>query len=113
MAGRLSKVCSDTGKVCAGGAALQMLHQREDEVVGRTAAEAWSDPERSKLASRCKSRSSEAALRITREVIQLHGAIGYTDEADLHLFMKRVWTLASTGGTPTEHARRVAAQLLA
>ena len=33
------------------GAALQMLHQKEDEVVGKTAAEAWSDPERSKLAA--------------------------------------------------------------
>ena len=36
--------------------------------------------ERAKLASRCKSRSSHAGLRVTREVIQLHGAIGFTDD---------------------------------
>ncbi len=33
------------------GAALHMLQQREEEVVGRAPAEAWSDPERSKLAA--------------------------------------------------------------
>ena len=32
-------------------AALRLLRQREEEVVGRPAAEAWADPERSKLAA--------------------------------------------------------------
>ncbi len=36
--------------VTCNGAALRMLRQSEDEVVGRRAAEAWSDPERTKLA---------------------------------------------------------------
>ncbi|MEA2600606.1 MAG: two-component system, NtrC family, nitrogen regulation sensor histidine kinase NtrY [Acidobacteriota bacterium] len=33
------------------GAALDMLRQREDEVVGRTVDEAWADPERRRLAT--------------------------------------------------------------
>ncbi len=33
------------------GAALAMLRQREDEVVGRTVEEAWADPERARLAA--------------------------------------------------------------
>lgn len=57
--------------------------------------------------------AGDAAELAAKVGLQVHGAIGYTDEADLHLFMKRVWTLAATGGTPTEHARRVATQLLA
>jgi hypothetical protein len=56
--------------------------------------------------------AGDAADLAARIGLQVHGAIGYTDEADLHLFMKRVWTLAATGGTPSAHARRVADQLL-
>lgn len=65
--------------------------------------------ERSKLASRCKSRSSEAALRITREVIQLHGAIGYTDEFDAGLYLKRAMVLSGWLGNSSAHRRRFAA----
>jgi len=56
--------------------------------------------------------AGDAAELAARVGLQVHGAIGYTDEADLHLFMKRVWTLAATGGTPSAHARRVADHLL-
>lgn len=56
--------------------------------------------------------AGDAAELAARVGLQVHGAIGYTDEADLHLFMKRVWTLASAGGTVSSHARRVADQLL-
>ena len=56
--------------------------------------------------------ASDAAELAAKVGLQVHGAIGYTDEADLHLFMKRVWTLAGAGGSARQHARRVADQLL-
>ena len=62
----------------------------------------------SKIASRCKSRSSEAGLRITREAIQLHGAIGFTDEYDLGLYVKRALVLSAWLGNSTAHRRRFA-----
>jgi alkylation response protein AidB-like acyl-CoA dehydrogenase len=64
---------------------------------------------RSRLASRCKSRSSEAGLRITREVIQLHGAIGFTDEYDAGLYLKRALVLSGWLGNGGAHRRRFAA----
>jgi alkylation response protein AidB-like acyl-CoA dehydrogenase len=48
---------------------------------------------------------SEAALRVTREAIQFHGAIGFTDEHDIGLFHRRAVALAATGGGPAA-ARR-------
>lgn len=62
----------------------------------------------SRIASRCKSRSSEAGLRITREAIQLHGAIGFTDEYDLGLYVKRALVLSAWLGNATAHRRRFA-----
>jgi alkylation response protein AidB-like acyl-CoA dehydrogenase len=58
------------------------------------------------LASRCKSRSSDAGLRVTREVIQLHGAIGYTDEYDAGLYLKRALVLSAWLGNATAHRKR-------
>ena len=66
-------------------------------------------PARSKLASRCKSRSSQSGLRITREVIQLHGAIGFTDEYDAGLYLKRALVLSGWLGNSTAHQRRFGA----
>jgi alkylation response protein AidB-like acyl-CoA dehydrogenase len=65
--------------------------------------------ERSLMASRCKSRCSDAALRITREVIQLHGAIGFTDEYDAGLYLKRALVLSAWLGNASTHRRRFAA----
>jgi alkylation response protein AidB-like acyl-CoA dehydrogenase len=64
---------------------------------------------RSRLASRCKSRCSEAGLRITREVIQLHGAIGFTDEYDAGLYLKRALVLSGWFGNSSAHRRRFGA----
>jgi alkylation response protein AidB-like acyl-CoA dehydrogenase len=64
--------------------------------------------EQAKLASRCKSRASDAGLRVTREVIQLHGAIGYTDEYDAGLYLKRALVLSGWLGNSSAHRRRFA-----
>ena len=43
---------------------------------------------------------------MTREVIQLHGAIGYTDEYDAGLYLKRALVLSAWLGNATAHRRR-------
>jgi alkylation response protein AidB-like acyl-CoA dehydrogenase len=64
--------------------------------------------EMTRLASRAKARCSDAALRITREAIQLHGAIGYTDEYDLGLYLKRALVLSAWMGNASQHRTRFA-----
>lgn len=71
-----------------------------------------SDPDpvtRAQLASRVKARCSEAAAKITRDTIQIHGAIGFTDEFDAGLFLKRALVLGAWLGSATHHRRRHAA----
>jgi alkylation response protein AidB-like acyl-CoA dehydrogenase len=64
--------------------------------------------DRARLASRCKARASDAGLRVTREVIQLHGAIGFTDEYDAGLYLKRALVLAAFLGNAAAHRHRFA-----
>ncbi|MET0592871.1 MAG: acyl-CoA dehydrogenase family protein, partial [Polyangiaceae bacterium] len=45
--------------------------------------------------SMAKASASDAALSAARAALQCHGAIGYSYEHDLHLFMKRAWALAA------------------
>jgi 3-oxochol-4-en-24-oyl-CoA dehydrogenase len=58
--------------------------------------------------SAAKARCSEVALEVCREAIQLHGAIGYTDEYDAGLLLKRALVLAAWLGTATQHRARYA-----
>ena len=60
------------------------------------------------IASRVKARCSEAALRITRETIQIHGAIGFTDAYDAGLYLKRTLVLSAWLGNAAQHRRRYA-----
>jgi alkylation response protein AidB-like acyl-CoA dehydrogenase len=64
---------------------------------------------RARWASRVKARCSDAASRITRECIQLHGAIGFTDELDAGLYLKRTLVLSAWLGSAAHHRRRYAA----
>jgi alkylation response protein AidB-like acyl-CoA dehydrogenase len=66
------------------------------------------DPERSLHVSMAKAFASEAALLAARKALQLHGAIGYSYEYDLQLFMKRTWALAAAYGDATAHRNRIA-----
>lgn len=63
---------------------------------------------RSAAASRVKARCTDAALLITRQAIQLHGAIGFTEDCDVGLYVKRAMTLAAWLGNGTAHRRRYA-----
>jgi alkylation response protein AidB-like acyl-CoA dehydrogenase len=62
--------------------------------------------------SMAKAYASDAASRAARTALQVHGAIGYTTEYDLHLWMKRVWALTVAYGDAAWHTERVAAAVL-
>ncbi len=57
-------------------------------------------------ADRTKSRCGDAALKLTRESIQIHGAIGFTDEYDAGLYLKRAVVLAAWLGNSSQRKRR-------
>ena len=57
--------------------------------------------------SMAKAMASDAALTTARAALQCHGAIGYTTEYDLQLYMKRAWALARAWGDAATHRRRV------
>jgi alkylation response protein AidB-like acyl-CoA dehydrogenase len=59
--------------------------------------------------SRAKARAADAASLITRQSIQLHGGIGYTDEYDAGLYLRRVMVLANSFGSARLHRARFAA----
>jgi alkylation response protein AidB-like acyl-CoA dehydrogenase len=62
--------------------------------------------ERSSLASRAKARASETAVLTVRESIQMHGAIGTTDEYDLGLYVNRTLALCPWLGNAAHHRKR-------
>ena len=77
---------------------------------------AWSvaagEPTRARDVSMAKAFASDAAYRTSRSAMQVHGAIGYTWEADLQLWMKKAWALQRAWGDATFHRRRVAEAVL-
>jgi alkylation response protein AidB-like acyl-CoA dehydrogenase len=76
---------------------------------------AWSiahgEPTRERDVSMAKALATDAAETTGRAALQCHGAIGYTVEHDLHLYLKRSWALARTWGDRGFHADRVARAL--
>ena len=64
------------------------------------------DPKvRAPIASRAKARAVTAAKKITRDAIQLHGAVGYTDEFDIGLYLNRALVLSAWLGDDAYHRR--------
>ena len=59
-----------------------------------------------------KATAGEAAMLAARKALQCHGAIGYSYEYDLHLFMKRAWALAACWGDASWHRARVGRAIL-
>lgn len=94
--------------------AVDLYIQRElaSAVLEQTTAAMDQEPQpntRTRLASRAKARCADAASKITRAAIQLHGAIGFTDEYDAGLYLKRALVLGAWLGNATWHRRRYAA----
>jgi alkylation response protein AidB-like acyl-CoA dehydrogenase len=57
--------------------------------------------------SAAKVAASDAGLLAARSALQTHGAIGFTQEHDLSLWLLRVQALRSAWGDPTVHRRRL------
>ncbi|MFG1922117.1 acyl-CoA dehydrogenase family protein [Cryptosporangium sp. NPDC048952] len=57
--------------------------------------------------SAAKVLASQAAHRAARTALQLHGAVGYTQELDLSRWILRVRALIGAWGTPAYHRARV------
>lgn len=70
------------------------------------AAFARSDSNAALLASRVKARCAHAAIQVTRLAIQFHGAIGYTDECAVGLYLKRALNVSSWLGGAEAHRLR-------
>ena len=74
---------------------------------------AWSlataQPTLSHDASMAKAMASDAADLAARVALQVHGAIGYTWECDLHFFLKYTWALSRAWGDAATHRRLVLA----
>lgn len=68
--------------------------------------------DRSLHVSMAKIAASDAAVHSARTALQVHGAIGYTWEQDLHIWMRRAWSLEQAFGKSAFHRRRVEAAVL-
>lgn len=64
---------------------------------------------RKTLASRAKARAARAGLEAARLAIQLHGAIGYTEECDVSLYFRSALHLAAWLGNAAAHRQRYGA----
>jgi len=58
--------------------------------------------------SQAKATAGEAAAAAARTSLQVHGAIGYTWECDLQIWMKRAWSLDLAWGSAAWHRARIA-----
>ena len=72
----------------------------------REGVAALTDGNLASSASRIKARCAHAALEMTRMAIQLHGAIGTTNEYDVGLYFKRAVALSGRWGNAAAHRRR-------
>lgn len=78
------------------GAALALDEQRSDAGRLVSAAKAW---------------TSDAAIFTAETALQVHGGIGYTWEADVHLFLRRARANSVTLGDADQHRDRLAGYL--
>ena len=78
---------------------------------------AWSLSQRDETIERdvsmAKAMAGDAAAGAAKAALQTLGAIGYTQEHDLHVWMKRIWALNAAWGNPDQHRARVASAVIA
>ncbi|TDC42673.1 acyl-CoA dehydrogenase [Actinomadura sp. KC345] len=75
------------------------------------AALSYGTPDFARDVSAAKAAASEASYGAAKTALQVHGAIGYTDEYDPSLWIRKVRALYSAWGSPPEHRARVMAAL--
>ena len=103
------------------GSFQAVKHQLADVAIGLefarpllgAAAVAVTDGERTAArdVSAAKVACTTAAQRAARAALQVHGAIGYTQEHDLHLWLTKVRALAGAWGSQAGHRARVMAAI--
>jgi alkylation response protein AidB-like acyl-CoA dehydrogenase len=71
------------------------------------AALAYRTPDFSRDVSAAKAAASAASYTAARVALQVHGAIGYTDEYDPSLWIRKSRALYAAWGTPAQHRARV------
>jgi alkylation response protein AidB-like acyl-CoA dehydrogenase len=76
-------------------------------VYGAALSLADRSPDTARDVSAAKASASDAALLAARSALQTHGAIGFTAEHDLSLWLLRVQALRSAWGDPAMHRLRV------
>jgi alkylation response protein AidB-like acyl-CoA dehydrogenase len=70
---------------------------------------AGGEPLPASMVSALKAVASSTGLTVTKSAIQLHGAIGFTDEYDAGLYLKRAMWLSAHLGNAAAHQQRYAA----
>lgn len=96
----------------AAEAKIQLAMSRAvlDEAVATIAQEASSE-DRLRAAGRAMARVSDTAMLIARESVQMHGAIGITDEHDIGLYCRKILSLYNQFGSASSHRARYLATL--
>ncbi|MES2320773.1 MAG: acyl-CoA dehydrogenase family protein [Pseudomonadota bacterium] len=56
--------------------------------------------------SAAKARCGEVAIRVAREAVQMHGAMGFAEEVDIGFYLRSALHLSSLLGGPQAHRRR-------
>lgn len=64
---------------------------------------------RSRAVSAAKVKVAAAARFVAEQAVQLHGAMGVTDELDIGAYFKRILAFEASYGTPAWHLKRYAA----
>ncbi|ANN77883.1 acyl-CoA dehydrogenase family protein [Bordetella flabilis] len=88
-------------------AAMCHVDSKASRALVREAARAWGGLRQGWAAAAAQHRAAACALRVTKEVIQFHGAIGFADEHDAGLYLKRAMTVGA------RHGREVHQELIA
>ncbi|KPM52095.1 acyl-CoA dehydrogenase [Frankia sp. R43] len=105
------RVALDFARPLLHGAALELAADTTGEA-GAGAATAADSATAAREVSAAKVLASTAALRAARTALQVHGAIGYTLECDLSIWILGVRALVGAWGTPADHRARVLRSLM-
>lgn len=76
-------------------------------VLGAALVSTGSTTERARAVSAAKVACADAAYLASRTGLQVHGAIGYTQEFDLSVWITKIRALVTAWGTPAEHRARI------
>ncbi|MDI3387517.1 acyl-CoA dehydrogenase family protein [Streptomyces sp. B-S-A8] len=89
---------------------LTGLEFAEPLVHAAALALASDDPDAGRAVAAAKVAAGEASYAAARSALQLHGALGYTEELDLSLWIRKARALRTAWGTPAQCRARVLAR---